>query len=40
MVSKDQLSSTELYSDLLKDLLPFFASIQEENGISGFLQDN
>lgn len=39
-VSKDQSSSTELFLVPLKDLLRFFVSIREENGTSGFLQDN
>lgn len=39
-VFRDLSSFTELSSDPLKDLLPFFANILEVNGISGFPQDN
>lgn len=37
---KGQLSFTEPFSVHLKDLLPFFVSILEVNGTSGFLQGN
>lgn len=40
MVLLDQLLFIEPYLDLLKDLLLFYASIQEESGISGSHQDN
>jgi hypothetical protein len=39
MVLPDQLSFIGLFSDHLKDLLLFYASIQEVNGIFGFHQD-
>lgn len=39
LVSQDQLLSTEPFSDLWKDSLPFCVNKLEANGTSGFHQD-